>query len=1004
LQKLDVTKISRSELLYKHYLLNIVAFSRDDLFALTNWLRDEWGNLAKEHSEGSPGLLRFICNLPILLDEQDLRARPKDLYLNKAADLAKEVLGKDVRIPSPTRYNENPELWSEFFLRLGVLSSPSAQHLVNFIESVLHASMGKLPDVLDERSLVKVLGHVGENWESLYAEKVVTKDHGNCSFHTFISETHIIPAYRDKDAANQFGAWKEPETRLFQPRELVPFTLAKSVASVLPIAPRNVLDFTLRARDLLGIVRLPPAQVVSAHLRNVASRYGVEQLSPDDFLKMSEVLTSILQSLGELEKDAENDKDGSRMAELLESCNELSDVACLPDPILKCLRLPRDLYHSCANNISPIKGKVTGKNDAIERGMKLLGRLDRPGIADIVDSMLRLRDRGTILSESELKAVLACLRHLAELLAESPPNKSFDLALPNAEGAMLDPEDLIWCDDPLLSEQLCIDAHIRLHQDAPSSLLPFLLVPSLSHAEASPYGELSISNNPILIKRCKEIGNLLRSPEFFEALDRIAKTEQRLLSKGNLGWLEHVEVDAYREVNCAYEITMSSGRKISIGSAKTDVAYVPLGRGGKFFVAESALQADLLENHFARELRRQLDSEAPRSDQGIGAFQSMLSKSPESLHMVLDKLRFLRLGQLITEDNEVVADVQSDVFGDEYLTIDNGEFQNKLDKEAEKENDGNVFTEQGDDKGDAPTEKCENDEEHDEEEDESGDEEANPNKVGSIGSIGIGSVTETVRSPRTHGNGMPRGRMTQGNEKPRGDSSRPLIKPRQQDGFWISRPKTDRQEQEQRAAGDYHNDEDEDGNRLKIGDLAVGWVLQYEHTQGRHAISMAHANPGYDIESRKGSNVERYIEVKGIDGEWGRNGVALSSIQFFRSLHPEHGQPYNKQPLHDRFWLYVVEHARDPSKVRIHMIKNPAALATQFRFDCGWRDAGSESKNFVPLEPKKGMRLYKILDEGGYDEGVITRVDDNNYLMVKFGDGSAKTVVYDSTRHLLVKS
>lgn len=243
--------------------------------------------------------------------------------------------------------------------------------------------------------------------------------------------------------------------------------------------------------------------------------------------------------------------------------------------------------------------------------------------------------------------------------------------------------------------------------------------------------------------------------------------------------------------------------------------------------------------------------------------------------------------------------------------------------------------------------------------------------------------------------------MTQGDVKPGEGSKPPSIKPRQQDGFWISRPKTEKQAREEREADESNYDEDEDGNRLKIGDLAVGWVLQYEHSQGRKAMSMAHANPGYDIESRKGRIVERYIEVKGIDGEWGKNGVALSSIQFFRSLQPEHGQQKGSEPLNDRFWLYVVENARDPSKVRIHMIQNPAARATEFRFDCGWQHAGSEAKNFVALEPKKGMKLLKILDEGGYEEGVITRVDDNNYLMVKFGDDSAKTVVYDSTRHLL---
>jgi hypothetical protein len=50
------------------------------------------------------------------------------------------------------------------------------------------------------------------------------------------------------------------------------------------------------------------------------------------------------------------------------------------------------------------------------------------------------------------------------------------------------------------------------------------------------------------------------------------------------------------------------------------------------------------------------------------------------------------------------------------------------------------------------------------------------------------------------------------------------------------------------------------------------------------------------------------------------------------------------------------------------------------------------------------MKLRKILDEGGYEEGEITRVDDNNYLVVRFENQIGGTVFYDPTRHLLIES
>lgn len=217
---------------------------------------------------------------------------------------------------------------------------------------------------------------------------------------------------------------------------------------------------------------------------------------------------------------------------------------------------------------------------------------------------------------------------------------------------------------------------------------------------------------------------------------------------------------------------------------------------------------------------------------------------------------------------------------------------------------------------------------------------------------------------------------------------------RQQDGFWISRPRTEQQEEEERRRGDDHDDEH--GHNVSLGKLAVGWVLQFELSQGRKPMSMAHANPGYDVESRRGRNPdpERYIEVKGINGDWGQNGVPLSSIQFDRA-----------RKEGDKFWLYVVENAGDPAKVRIHMIQNPAGKATQFRFDHGWRQAGQTATGFKARVPKKAQKLRTILDETGYEEGEIQRVDQSGntwMLVVKYDSGPAKTVVYDPTRHVVV--
>ena len=165
---------------------------------------------------------------------------------------------------------------------------------------------------------------------------------------------------------------------------------------------------------------------------------------------------------------------------------------------------------------------------------------------------------------------------------------------------------------------------------------------------------------------------------------------------------------------------------------------------------------------------------------------------------------------------------------------------------------------------------------------------------------------------------------------------------------------------------------------------------------------MAHNNPGYDIESRRGRVVERFIEVKGIDGEWGQNGVPLSNLQFFKFQdRPETGDE-GSSPIGDRFWLYVVEYARDPEKVKIHIIQDPAGKVTEFRFDHGWKQAGETVDHFRPLFPAVGMRIRDLEDEDG-KEGVILQVDQNNYLKVRFGTGPATTVVYRACDYELIE-
>ena len=119
--------------------------------------------------------------------------------------------------------------------------------------------------------------------------------------------------------------------------------------------------------------------------------------------------------------------------------------------------------------------------------------------------------------------------------------------------------------------------------------------------------------------------------------------------------------------------------------------------------------------------------------------------------------------------------------------------------------------------------------------------------------------------------------------------------------------------------------------RTAIDKAGIDRVIEFERRAERLPTEMPHTNPGYDVESRDGEGVVvRYIEVKSLSGTWNGTFAMLSRTQFDKA-----------HALDDEFWLYVVEWA-ESDDFRIHRIPNPAANATRYMFDDGWRALGEE--------------------------------------------------------------
>lgn len=164
-------------------------------------------------------------------------------------------------------------------------------------------------------------------------------------------------------------------------------------------------------------------------------------------------------------------------------------------------------------------------------------------------------------------------------------------------------------------------------------------------------------------------------------------------------------------------------------------------------------------------------------------------------------------------------------------------------------------------------------------------------------------------------------------------------------------------------------------HNLAVEAVARAAVCEYEKERGRIAEQMAQTHPGYDIISRDPvTNNERFIEVKGVNGEWGQTGVGLSRLQF------EKAQQYGED-----FWLYVVEFVSSPENTRVHAIQSPASAVTSFMFDGNWRDAAVDEKADPSLQFISGARIQHDSMGKGVIQNIQTR-GTTKLLTIQFDD------------------
>ncbi|QLA20894.1 sacsin N-terminal ATP-binding-like domain-containing protein [Desulfolutivibrio sulfoxidireducens] len=118
--------------------------------------------------------------------------------------------------------------------------------------------------------------------------------------------------------------------------------------------------------------------------------------------------------------------------------------------------------------------------------------------------------------------------------------------------------------------------------------------------------------------------------------------------------------------------------------------------------------------------------------------------------------------------------------------------------------------------------------------------------------------------------------------------------------------------------------------RMALEAKAIEFILKFEPELERTQAN----NPGFDLfEPGDHGRPIRWVEVKAMTGSLDDRPVCMSRTQFDCAW--VNGEA---------FWLYIVEHASDPTKARILRVNDPAGKARNFTFDRGWSLVAEDSK------------------------------------------------------------
>lgn len=971
LQTLGVKPLDLAEWIRSVFVRGYGGLTPEARLRALAWLRDRGVAALTQGTEEQNRKLRDQLRDMPLLEGDDHRLHPPSRLYHPDARDGVSVLGSVARFPDVEGvYRRELDLWAPFFGRLGLHRHPLDADLVARVEQLLHDVTPENSDAT-EADLLNVYEYLSKRWDK--------GEHDKSTLAKRLRELAWIPTMQQPAHEDDVAAFRVPPACFMLPANVYPARLMHHAASQVAFM-RAKEDTTVR--QALGMPSDVKPDVVLAHFRAVRERWATGGTPDTQSGAVGRAASAFYRVVGQL-AGSQNQADRALLAKIRA---ELAGSECIWDQ--EGHRFWR-ADHTFARGAEPLAGlRVQISAFAHEgAGLDTLGRRPSPGPADYASVLRELGAHGsTPLVDHALRVARRCWQELRE----HPELLQPDLPVPTATGALI-PASRSLVDDasywrdrlsdadlPWIDMQVPQGAALRAGaqrvtevvreervgwKETPTGAVKAYCANRSSHVASE---EFAVGVLRLVAHACPEAA----LPELDDVRDAVAL---ELVPCGGLS---------------AGLVCPDFGLRDAVGVEPVSCLLDEDGRLPRVWVATEDAESVALE--LGRALLRRL-SEANLVEEvdvlNTAALEAILRCPTDRISHVLDqrKIRSFIDEAADPMDEEVgPAAPEPEDFDGDGREVSTEEARSSpatrtsvggpTTTEAAAAGGGAFATSRadGDRAGSGPPHRA------------AADRETPPSgsRTSAVPPIDAPPrlrqlLTERVPQPST---------LPADTDGPRPPPTVPHLgqggQGKQRRGQLLSYL----QPAEMKGGGG--SSVDHTPGRLATEQAALAFVDEQERGLGRTVTAMDPHNEGYDREIGVPGEAEaRIVEVKGLGSAWDARGVRLTPAELRAAHH-----------FGDRYWVYVVEHAKDLARRRLYRIRGPANLVTAYCLDHGW--IALDDPEADALTPEPGLTLL----DGDTAVGVIESCERRGEairLTVKAEDGESQRVNWNPTRHRL---